>query len=227
MRGAARKECGSKRGDEALGTVEAGLVHWAKLYASYYITLLFIMNPFGAAPIFADIAEKLSPRERNQLINYVSLVVLALLYVMALTGEFLLEVYHVTIMQFRLAGGIILIAIALYRLTGRPITQTPDPRDAAIVPLSMPILVGPATITYLILFSTQGHILVLLAVIPAVTFTVWAVLTGADIILRRVGRNVMVILTRISALFVGAVGAAMIDSVVRDWIEYSCTCGSS
>ena len=204
--------------------MELELVEWVKLYASYYITLLFIMNPFGAAPIFADIAEKLSPRERNQLINYVSLVVLGLLLAMALTGEFLLEIYHVTIMQFRLAGGIILLAIALYRLTGRPITQTPDPRDAAIVPLSMPILVGPATITYLILFSTQGHIVVLIAVIPAVTLTVWAVLMGADIILRRLGRNVMVILTRISALFVGAVGAAMIDAVVRDWIKYSCTC---
>ncbi|WP_317894710.1 MarC family protein [Pyrofollis japonicus] len=200
------------------------LAELAKLYASYYITLLFIMNPFGAAPIFADIAEKLSPAERSQLLRYVAFVVLGLLYSLALGGKLLLEIYHVSIMQFRFAGGIILMAIAIYRLTGRPITQTPDPRDAAIVPLAMPILVGPATITYLILFSTTGHLIVLLLVIPAVTFTVWLVMTGADMLLRRLGRNVMVILTRVSALFVGAVGAAMIDEVVRDWIRYSCTC---
>lgn len=202
------------------------LGEWLRLYASYYVTLLFIMNPFGAAPIFADIAERLSPAERSQLISYVAGVVLGLSYSMALAGELLLRAYHVTVMQFRLAGGVILMAVALYRLTGRPVTQTPDPRDAAVVPLAMPMIVGPAAITYLILFSTQGHLLVLMAVIPAVVATVWAVLMASDMLLRRLGRNVMVVLTRVSALFVAAVGAAMIDAVVRDWIGYMCrSCG--
>jgi len=186
-------------------------------FATYYATLVFIMNPFGAAPIFVDIASRLHPWERRKLANFVTTVLVAILFFVALTGDLLLRLYGISIDEFRFAGGIVLLAIALHRLSGESATQTPDPRDAALVPLTMPLLVGPATMTYVIVFSTTGNRLVLLAAILAAAATVWFFLVLSELILEKLGRSIMKVLTRITSLFVGGVGGAMIHAALRDW----------
>ena len=189
---------------------------WQDL-ATYYATLVFIMNPFGAAPIFLDIVEKLHPWERRRLANFVTTVLVAILYFVALTGDLLLRLYGISIDEFRLAGGIVLLVIALHRLGGESVTQTPDPRDAALVPLTMPLLVGPATMTYVIVYSTSGDRLALMLAIPLAAFTVWFFLVLAEELLRFLGRSVMKVLTRITSLFVAGVGAALIHTALVDW----------
>ncbi len=95
--------------------------------ASYYATLVFIMNPFGAVPIFMDIVERLHPWERRRLANFVTMVVIVLLFLTAFAGDLLLRLYMISIDEFRFAGGVVLLAIALHRLGGESVTQTPDP----------------------------------------------------------------------------------------------------
>ena len=186
-------------------------------FASYYATLVFIMNTFGAAPIFLDIVEKLHPWERKRLANLVTMVVVALLFLVAFTGDLLLRLYMISVDEFRFAGGIVLLGIALHRLEGHAKTQTPDPRDATLVPLTMPLLVGPATMTYVIVFTTEGNRIALIAAIVAAAATVWAFLLAAEAVLRFVGRSTMRVLTRITSLFVAGVGASMIHSALVDW----------
>ncbi|BES81625.1 NAAT family transporter [Pyrodictium abyssi] len=186
-------------------------------FISYYATLVFIMNPFGAAPIFLDIVEKLHPWERRRLANLVTMVVVALLFLVAFTGDLLLKLYMISVDEFRFAGGIVLLGIALHRLEGHPKTQTPDPRDAALVPLTMPLLVGPATMTYVIVFAAEGNRIALIAAIVAAAATVWAFLLAAEAVLRFVGRSTMRVLMRITSLFVAGVGASMIHSALVDW----------
>ncbi len=185
--------------------------------ASYYATLVFIMNPFGAVPIFMDIVERLHPWERRRLANFVTMVVIVLLFLTAFAGDLLLRLYMISIDEFRFAGGVVLLAIALHRLGGEPVTQTPDPRDAALVPLAMPLLVGPATMTYVIVFAHSGDMAALLVAIVLASVTVWAFLLAAEALLRVLGRSTMKVLTRITSLFVGGVGAAMIHAALVHW----------
>ncbi len=185
--------------------------------ASYYATLVFIMNPFGAVPIFMDIVERLHPWERRRLANFVTMVVIVLLFLTAFAGDLLLRLYMISIDEFRFAGGVVLLAIALHRLGGESVTQTPDPRDAALVPLAMPLLVGPATMTYVIVFAHSGDMTALLVAIVLASVTVWAFLLAAEALLRVLGRSTMKVLTRITSLFVGGVGAAMIHVALVHW----------
>lgn len=186
-------------------------------FVTYYATLVFIMNPFGAAPIFLDIAGKLHPWERRRLANLVAAATAILLLLVALTGDLLLRLYMINLDEFRLAGGIVLIAIALHRLEGESRTMAPDPRDAALVPLAMPLLVGPATMTYVIVFSSQGGGAALFAAILAAVGTVWAILVASEAMLRVLGWSTMRILTRITSLFVAGVGAAMVHTALLHW----------
>ncbi len=185
--------------------------------ASTYASLIFIMNPFGALPIYLEIAERLHPWERRKLANTVALFVFVLLVVFAFAGELILKLYKIDIDEFRFAGGIILLAIGVMRLTGEPMTQTVDPRDAVLVPLSMPLLVGPATITYIIVTTHVMHYTVLIPAIIASVITVWILLELGELLLRIVGRSTMRLLTRITALFVAGIGAGMLHDSLLAW----------
>ncbi|NOZ88760.1 MAG: MarC family protein, partial [Crenarchaeota archaeon] len=167
--------------------------------ASEYLTLLFMMNPFGALPIYMDIAGRLPPWERRKVANTVAVVAASLLYLVALTGDALLRLYKISLGEFRFAGGIILIAIGLARLRGDAVTQAPDPRDAAAVPLATPLLVGPATMTYVIVSSHTTPLPVVLAAIAAAVATVWLIFELGEHILARLGRSAMKIMTRVTA----------------------------
>ena len=190
------------------------MMNYIEHLASTYASLLFIMNPFGALPIYLEIAEKLHPWERRRLANTVALFVLSLLLVFTFAGELILELYKINIDEFRFAGGLILLAIGVMRLTGEPMTQTVDPRDAALVPLSMPLLVGPATITYIIVLAHTIPYVVLIPAIIAVVATVWILLELGELLLRVAGRSTMRLLTRLTALFVAGIGAGMLHDAL-------------
>ncbi len=193
------------------------MLSYIKQLASTYASLLFIMNPFGSLPIYLEIAEKLHPWERRRLANTVALFVLSLLLVFTFAGELVLKLYKIDIDEFRFAGGLILLAIGVMRLTGEPMTQTIDPRDAALVPLSMPLLVGPATITYIIVLThTMSYMVLIPAIIVAVA-TVWVLLELGELLLRMVGRSTMRLLTRLTALFVAGIGAGMLHDALLAW----------
>jgi len=193
------------------------MMNYIEHLASTYASLLFIMNPFGALPIYLEIAEKLHPWERRRLANTVALFVLSLLLVFTFAGELILELYKINIDEFRFAGGLILLAIGVMRLTGEPMTQTVDPRDAALVPLSMPLLVGPATITYIIVLAHTIPYVVLIPAIIAVVATVWIPLELGELLLRVAGRSTMRLLTRLTALFVAGIGAGMLHDALLAW----------
>ncbi len=188
-----------------------------KLVGSYYATLIFIVNPFGSLPIYLDIVEPLSRSDRRRFASFVATIVLGLLVFMAVAGRYIFVVYKISISEFRLGGGIALLAIAIRRLEGYSITQTPDPKDAAITPLAMPLLVGPATIAYVTLTAAEGHIFALLLASAGVSVTVWILLLASEHIIEILGRSTMKILTRVSALFVAGVGSSMIHQTLIDW----------
>ena len=201
------------------GALEAGdaMGSWLGELVSEYVTLLFIMNPFGALPIYMDIAGHLHPWERRKVANTAALVAASLLYLTALGGDLLLRLYQINLDEFRFAGGIILLAIGIARLGGEASTQSPDPRDAAAVPLATPLLVGPATMTYVIVFSHTASLAVLLVAIALAVASVWVIFELGEAILEKLGRSTMKVMTRITALFVAGIGAAMIHSALKAW----------
>lgn len=184
---------------------------------SEYVTLVFIMNPFGALPIYMDIVERLHPWERRKVANTAALVAAGLLVTMAVSGDLLLRLYQVSLSEFRFAGGIILMAVGVSRLSGHAHTQSPDPRDAAVVPLATPLLVGPATMTYVIVFSHTSGLAVIIPAIVLAVATVWLVFELGEHLLEKLGRSIMRLLTRITALFVAAIGAALIHAALVEW----------
>ncbi|CAD6561873.1 hypothetical protein LMG28727_07573 [Paraburkholderia kirstenboschensis] len=129
-----------------------------------FSALFAIMNPIANIPVFLSLTENDSDRVKRRIaaVTFVGVTIGCLISVTV--GEAILRVFGVSIADFRLAGGLLVLLIALDMLHGSSSAQR-SPRqgeldngnadhDVAIFPLTMPLLVGPGTIATLIVL---GH----------------------------------------------------------------------
>lgn len=120
-----------------------------------FASLFFVVDPFGVIPTYLGLAESYSPRRRVQTIRTACLTATSALILFAITGSFILRLFGVTMPAFRVAGGIILLLLAIEMTRAQRSTQEGDPElregaeknDIAITPLAIPMLAGPAALT--------------------------------------------------------------------------------
>ncbi|MBI5042051.1 MAG: NAAT family transporter, partial [Gammaproteobacteria bacterium] len=141
------------------------------------------------------------------------------LVVALLMGESLLNFFGISLDSFRVAGGILILLMAISMLHGgiSPAKQTSEEaQDAeekdniAVVPLGMPLLAGPGAISTIIIYSHRGHGLLHLALLLSIALSLalltWVALRAAPAIAERLGRTGLNIVTRIMGLILAAIG---------------------
>lgn len=186
-------------------------------YVNIFLTLLAIVDPWGAIPFFLTLAPAQSAKLRRRLAWSSTLTVFITLGVSALFGSELLAVLGISINSFRVAGGFLLLLIGISmllqdkRFTDRePAKRTLKEHleEFAIVPLGIPLLAGPGAISSMIIYTHRyegfGHTSVLLLVSLAV-----ALLTGLTLLLahpigKLLGRNGLNITIRLMGLILSA-----------------------
>lgn len=136
-------------------------------YTKIFIALLAIVNPIGAIPVVIALTADASEEEFRRTTKITVISVLVILVTALLTGEFLLGFFGISISSFRVAGGILLLLMAISMLHAQqsPITfskedASRDSRESvAVVPISMPLLAGPGAISTVILSTHKSHTL--------------------------------------------------------------------
>jgi len=136
-------------------------------YTKIFIALLAIVNPIGAIPIVIALTADASEEEFKRTTKATVISVLVILVTALLTGEFLLGFFGISISSFRVAGGILLLLMAISMLHARHSAITFSTEEAsrdsresvAVVPISMPLLAGPGAISTVILYTNKSHTL--------------------------------------------------------------------
>ena len=124
------------------------------------VTLFFVMDPLGNIPVFNAILKDYSPRRRTRIIARKLVFALIILVLFLFTGNRILGFLGLSQPSLNLAGGILLFLIALRMLyPDRNTGEEQRTEEPFIVPLAMPLVVGPSTIAVLLLFSSSqpGH----------------------------------------------------------------------
>ncbi len=166
-------------------------------FVLFLISLFSILNPFSAIPVYVGLTDGLAPRARRRIPRQTGLAVFSILAVSYLAGEGLLAFFSISIHSLRVAGGLLILGMAWAMLQARtsPTKQTPEEAEEAadrgslgVVPLAMPLLAGPGSISLMIIAAgeTEGvgnHALVILAAL-LVAASAWAILHLADRIAR-------------------------------------------
>jgi len=188
-----------------------------------FTSLLAILNPLSMVPMYVALTANFDQARRAATNRRAVLTAFFVMVVFALAGRYILRFFGITTHAFQIAGGIIFFAIGWDMLQARrsrvKTTEEEESEyaskdDIAIIPLGMPSLAGPGTITTVIALDSQAATFAQTATIYISIFLVsiiaWGILATAPIVLRRLGQTGMNIFTRVMGLLVMVVGAQFV-----------------
>ncbi|AMK10833.1 MAG: MarC family protein [Pseudodesulfovibrio sp.] len=193
------------------------------LFISLYIKLFFLLTPFFVLSVFLSLTEGMEKREQRKLAVRTISAVLIIALVLYFAGNPIFSTLGITLDGFRVGAGALLFLSAVSLVSGKK--QRPEPEDdsdVAVVPLAMPITVGPATIgTLLILgaeLSSTSDKLTGAAALVCACLSVGLILFSASTFKRVIGKMGLNVLTKITGLVLSAMAAQIIFSGVRNFL---------
>lgn len=188
------------------------------------LTLFAIVDPVGVIPIFLLATRGFSIAQSHRAAWISALTVWLVLVVFTFMGNPVLEFFGIRIEAFSVAGGLLLLMLALSMLQAHvsPLRQTPDEAMEAeekeavgAVPLGVPLLAGPGAITHVIVAAgtAPGEVVqqvALLIPVSLVALSVWLSFRAAPSIAKRLGKTGIHVVTRLMGLIIAAISVEMI-----------------
>jgi len=188
--------------------------------------LFAIVDPIGVIPIFLMATQGYTLAQSHHAARIAALTVLGVLSLFIFVGEPLLMFLGIRLAAFSVAGGLLLLLLALSMVQAHvsPQRQTEDEAAEAeekdsvgAVTLGVPLLAGPGAITHVIVASgaAQGNVMhqgMLLIPVALVALSVWLAFRAAPVIARRLGRTGIHVVTRLMGLIIAAISIEMIAS---------------
>ena len=197
-------------------------------YVRFFVTLLAVLDPFLAVPIYIGVTAQKGAEARLALARAVTITVFAVLAGTAFAGESLLEVMGASLPAFRVGGGLVLLLMALAMLNAQAGGVRQSSAEAeelehgsltGVVPLAVPLLAGPGAISTTILAAEAGgllHRLVLTACIALVCAVLWLMLRLAHRIVPRIGQTGLNIATRLFGLLLAAIAVQTMAAGLKE-----------
>jgi multiple antibiotic resistance protein len=185
-----------------------------------FVTLLVILDPPGATPIFLGLVADRTPKERIKLAWQAATVSLIVITFFSLFGRFILEYMNVSIEALQAAGGLLLLYVSLELLTGsQGGVGSESDKNIALVPLGTPLLAGPGAIVATMIFVQQvdspamgvGLALAVLGVHIVIAISLMASTT----ILKVIKDSGVTLLARIAGLLLAAIAVQMLVDAIK------------
>ncbi|MBI3902882.1 MAG: YchE family NAAT transporter [Nitrosomonadales bacterium] len=197
-------------------------------YTKIFISLFAILDPIGIIPIIILFTAEMTASRRARVGRLASLTVCAILLVALLIGQPLLAFFGISINSFRVAGGILLLLMAIKMLLGNFYQSARNAEEGAesevvsenaIVPLSTPLLAGPGSISAVIVEAHKvyglEHYLIMGVEIILLSMTVWLTFLVAPWVAQRLGKIGINVFTRLMGLILAAIAVEFIASGMR------------
>ncbi len=197
------------------------------------ISLFMIIDPIGVVPLFTSLTSGMSMEDKNRIIRNTSITVFSVLLISAFFGKYILSMFSINLPAFQVAGGIILLILALEMLHAfdSPMKRKPEEGEEAtvrvqrdepiwIIPLAIPMLTGPATMSTVIIYFSKFHdtlsVVWFLLTFLIIGITVFLVLKFANEITAKLGRAGINVMTRIMGLLLLAISIEMIVKGIKE-----------
>lgn len=188
-----------------------GVDSYGKDFLLSFVPLLVAIDAIGTVPIILVLSEGSSRWERFKMINIALLTALTLGLGFLFAGRTLLHFLSIEVDHFAIAGGIVLLVLAIKDLVGQSSYQIPDKREMiAVVPIGTPLTVGPATLATLLILSDQSGYSVVLPAFVANIAIAWAVFLLAGVFAAFLGKGGLQALSKVSHLFLAAIAVRLI-----------------
>ena len=189
------------------------------------IALMAIVNPIGAVPFFIHFTQTFSRQQRQQTIRVSSFSAFVVIAVSALAGLKVIEFFGISLASFQVGGGFLLLMSALAMLNAQPAESKPDDvsdgqeklaagASIAIVPLTIPLLTGPATISTVVIYAEKTRHVWELAVLVGygvvIGLATYIAFSASGRIAKVLGRTGINVMTRLMGLILAAMAVELL-----------------
>ncbi|MCE4620815.1 MAG: MarC family protein [Desulfurococcales archaeon] len=174
------------------------------------LMLFVVLDPISAVPFYVTIASRTPPEGRSRLLRLIVLSVFSLLILFAVIGDYLFMLLGVTINDFRIAAGLILLVYAIASLFEIQIGEPKSSEGSVLVPLATPLLAGPGSVSVVIYLKyAYGPVTALLSTIICV-LTIYPILKAGDHIIRLLGKHGILLLDKFMSLVIAGFAVSLI-----------------
>ncbi|OIQ36089.1 MAG: antibiotic resistance protein MarC [Crocinitomix sp. MedPE-SWsnd] len=194
-----------------------------------FAALFSVINPLGTVPIFVGLTAENSKTEKRSVSIATAIYVLVILVISFYTGKYILSFFGISIEALQIAGGLIIAASGFALLSGnfaehkgmkkREKDDAFNRSEVSLTPLAIPMLAGPGTISLLISYQQEYHLVTdqmfILGAIVAVSVSIFAVLFSGDFIVKSLGASGINALSRIIGFIVIAIGVQYLISAIN------------
>ena len=195
-----------------------------------FMSFFAIMNPISNLPAYMALVADDSQKISRKIAFKSLLIAFIIVTVFVFSGDLIFKVFGITIVSFRIAGGILVAIIGYHMINGNHSPSykgmeqqavNSDPMSIAISPLAMPLFAGPGTITTALSLANGGLRNQLITVVAFALLCVitYLLLRSAKQIAGFLGKNLMKIITKFMGLLLFSIGIQMIITSVQSLIK--------
>lgn len=189
------------------------------------VALLTIVNPIGVVPFFIHFTGHLTREQRRHTILVSSFTAFVVIGLSSLLGLKILEFFNISLASFQVGGGTLLLISSIQMLAAKPVESAPEVVDAAeskadagasiaVVPLTIPLLTGPATISTMVIYAEKTRhwweLAVLVGYGVVVGVITYLVFSAAGRIAKALGSTGINIMTRLMGLILAALAVELL-----------------
>lgn len=186
-----------------------------------FMAFFAIMNPISNLPAYMALVADDSQKISRKIAFRSLLIAFVIITVFIFSGDFIFKVFGITIVSFRIAGGILVAVIGYHMINGNHSPSykgmeqqavNSDPMSIAISPLAMPLFAGPGTITTALSLANGGlqNQLIIVVAFALLCVITYLLLRSAKQIAGFLGENLMKIITKMMGLLLFSIGIQMI-----------------
>jgi multiple antibiotic resistance protein len=185
-----------------------------------FIPLFVALDVLGILPIFVSLTSEMGPTEQKKVIRQSILTAFLVSLGFIAAGNSIFALLGISVSDFQIAGGALLFIIAIVDLIFPERTRTFPKETMGVVPIGIPLIVGPAVLTLLlIIIHSYGYFSTLLCLVLNLLI-VWVVFSQAHGILKIIKVGGSKGIAKVSSLLLAAFAMMMIRLGIKGWLEF-------
>jgi multiple antibiotic resistance protein len=198
-----------------------------RLFVEALVTILVIMDPIANAPVFLALTSDFDAARRRRAALQATAVAAGVIVVFALFGQAILALLGISLPALQVAGGLLLVLVALELLRPPPggaVDAGRPGQNPALVPLGTPLLAGPGAIAATMVFiraadSAAQVVAVVVALLVALA-AVYAVLRFAGGLATILKQNGIDLLSRVVGVLLAAIAVQLVAAGIQEWVRH-------
>lgn len=188
------------------------------------ISFFFLLTPFFVLSLFLQICKNKDEKESHKIANKTSFYILFICLFILFFGQSVFSMLGITLIAFQIGSGLILLLSGISMMRDKEIKTRPllNNSDPSLIPLTLPITVGPGTIGQLFVVGAEmtfnfNSILITIGICISV-FLIWCLLYFSKYIYKLIGNNGLDILSKLTGLFLSIIAVQSILNGIKTFV---------